>query len=92
MTPGISKGEQEVVSAALTSHLPLIILQKEPITEFWKPPQSRFYSCASGILLILAPWHIEGGSDYALFHSLNDLASDICCATVTRLFDVGKLS
>ena len=43
VTPGISKGEQGVVDAALIDHLPLILLQKEPITEYWKPPQRRFY-------------------------------------------------
>ena len=85
VTPGISKGEQGVVAEALTEHLPLIILQKEPISEYWKPPQGRFYACAAGRLLILAPWEMEGDSDYARFHSLNDLARDICLATDTRL-------
>ena len=88
VTPGISKGEQGVVVAALADSLPLIILQKEPITEYWKPPQGRFYACAKGSLLILAPWKMEGDSDYALFHSLNDLAHDICMATDTRLLGV----
>ena len=90
VTPGISKGEQGVVDAALTYHLPLIILQKEPITEFWKPSQRRFYACASGCLLILSPWTVEGNSDYARFHLLNDLASEVCVATDTRL--VGALN
>lgn len=85
VTPGISKGEQGVVAEALTQHLPIIILQKEPITEFWKPPQGRFYACAAGRLLILAPWKVGGDSDYARFHSLNDMAKDICLATDTRL-------
>ena len=85
VTPGISKGEQGVVTQAMLRHLPLIILQKEPISEFWKPAQSRFYACAAGHLLILAPWHVDGASDYARFHSLNDLARDICIATDTRL-------
>ncbi len=85
VTPGISKGEQGVVVAALANCLPLIILQKEPITEYWKPSQGRFYACANGNLLILAPWEMEGDSDYARFHSLNDLAKDICVATDTRL-------
>lgn len=92
VSPGISKGEQEVVSAALTNHLALIILQKETITEYWKPPQGRFYSCAAGQLLILSPWQIEGDTDYARFHSLNDLAHDICCTTNTRILDVDKIS
>ena len=85
VTPGISKGEKEVATAALTGHLPLIILQKEPITEYWKPPQGRFYACAAGRLLILAPWQMEGESDYVRFHTLNDLAHEICIATDTRL-------
>ena len=91
VTPGISKGEQGVVNAALTEKLPLIILQKEPITEFWKPSQSRFYACAAGRLLILAPWQVEGDSDYARFHSLNDLARDICLSMDTRLLEIGKV-
>ena len=85
VTPGISKGEKGVVSEALTEHLPLIILQKEPITEYWKPSQGRFYACAAGRLLILAPWQMEGDSDYARFHTLNDLACEICRAVDTRL-------
>ena len=85
VTPGISKGEQGVVDAALTDQLPLILLQKEPITEYWKPPQRRFYACAAGRLLILSPWKLECDSDYARFHSLNDMARDICMATDTRL-------
>lgn len=85
VTPGISKGEKGVVDAALDDYLPLILLQKEPISEYWKPSQKRFYACAGGRLLILAPWQIEGDSDFARFHSLNDLAHDICEATDTRL-------
>lgn len=90
VTPGISKGEQGVVAEALTGHLPLIILQKEPISEYWKPPQGRFYACAAGRLLILAPWEMDGDSDYARFHSLNGLARDICLATDTRLLGLDR--
>ena len=90
VTPGISKGEKEVATAALTGHLPLIILQKEPITEYWKPSQGRFYACAAGRLLILAPWQMEGESDYVRFHTLNDLAHEICIATDTRLLRFGS--
>ena len=85
VTPGISKGEQGVVDAALTDRLPLILLQKETITEYWKPPQRRLYACAAGRLLILSPWKLDCDSDYARFHSLNDMARDICIATGTRL-------
>lgn len=87
VTPGISKGEKGVVDAALDDHLSLILLQKELISEYWKPSQERFYACAAGRLLILAPWVTEGESDYARFHSLNDLARDICFAMDTRLLN-----
>ena len=87
VTPGISKGEQGVVTAALYKGLPLIILQKEPISEYWKPAQGRFYACAAGRLLILAPWNLEGDSDYERFHTLNEFARDICMATDTRILD-----
>lgn len=91
VTPGISKGEQGVVSAALAAGLPLILLQKEPITEFWKPQQSRFYACAEGRLLILAPWQLNASTDYERFHTLNDLARDVCIATDTRILDYSSL-
>lgn len=89
VTPGISEGEKGVVQAALAEHFALIILQKEPITEYWKPSQGRFYACATGRLLILAPWKIVGDSDYSRFHSLNDMAREICQATDTRLLGFG---
>lgn len=89
VTPGISEGEKRVVQAALEKHFALIILQKEPITEYWKPSQGRFYACATGRLLILAPWKVVGDSDYARFHSLNDMAREICQATDTRLLGYG---
>ena len=85
VTPGISKGEQGVVTEALQRQLPLILLQKEPITDFWKPPQGRFFACAEGRLLILAPWTLDEETDYGRFHTLNELAHDVCIATDTRM-------
>ena len=67
VTPGISKGESLVVNDALDAHLPLILLQKEPIGEYWKPAQRRFYACAAGRLLILSPWQVDEVSDYSRF-------------------------
>lgn len=80
VTPGISKGEQIIKHDCLTQALPLIHLQKEPITALWKPERERFYACASGKLLILAPWaeDLEGESNYEQFHNLNGLAASIC--------------
>jgi len=92
VTPGISKGEQKVVSDALDARLPLILLQKEPIGEYWKPSQRRFYACAAGHLLILAPWQVDDSSDYASFHQLNDYASEVCLATEMRILNYGELT
>ena len=91
VTPGISKGESLIVNEALNAQLPLILLQKEPIGEYWKPSQHRFYACAAGHLLILAPWQNEGTSDYARFHHLNDLAKEICEATEMRIINYDLL-
>ena len=85
VTPGISKGEQGVVTEALQRQLPLILLQKEPISDYWKPPQGRFFACAEGRLLILAPWTLDEETDYGRFHTLNELAHDVCIATDTRM-------
>ena len=92
VTPGISKGESIIVNDALDAHLPLILLQKEPIGEYWKPSQHRFYACAAGHLLILAPWGIDGTTDYSRFHRLNDYAREICEATEMRILDYSKIS
>ena len=54
VTPGISPGEREMKNLAIANRLPLIHLQKEPITH--KPERARFDACAEGSLLILAPW------------------------------------
>lgn len=63
VTPGISKGEQNIKNECLERHLPLIHLQKEPIGEKWKPEKERFAACEAGTLLILAPWGIESLAD-----------------------------
>lgn len=91
ITPGVSKGEKLVVDAALDARLPLILLQKEPITPYWKPSQRRFYACAAGHLLILAPWQVEDSSDYASFHQLNDYARELCNAVEMRILNYSEL-
>lgn len=59
ITPAVSRGEQIVRNMCLDQHIPLILLQKEPIEPYWKPEQRRFDACAEGLLLILAPWQLE---------------------------------
>ena len=59
VSPAISKGEQLVINTAIEEGLPVIHLQKEPITRYWKPERRRFEACARGALLILAPWDLD---------------------------------
>ena len=102
VSPAISRGEQIVIDAAIKEGLPVIHLQKEPITQYWKPELSRFEACARGTLLILYPLTMEKDlapepngtetpaaiSDYARFHYLNALASEICATTEAALLNV----
>ncbi len=90
VSPAISKGERLVINAAIDEGLPVIHLQKEPISSYWKPERRRFEACACGNLLILAPWGLDEDltttgtatpSDFARFHHLNDLAAEICNTT-----------
>ena len=87
VTPGISAGERQMQEECLQHGYPLIHLQKEPITRYWKPEKVRFEACSHGSLLILAPWnidemgdvnHVPSNTDYARFHNLNTLAAEIC--------------
>ncbi len=87
VTPGISRGELLMKNECLKKGYPLIHLQKEPITLYWKPERRRFEACAKGRLLILAPWELDtmqavngipADSDYSRFHNLNEIATDIC--------------
>lgn len=94
VSPSISRPEQMVINAAIDEGLPVINLQKERIGPYWKPEHRRFEACARGTLLILAPWGIEDAlpTDYARFHSLNDLAAEICATTDVTLLDVEALA
>lgn len=59
VSPAISTPERLVINAAIDEGLPVINLQKEPITRYWKPERRRFEVCARGALLILAPWGLD---------------------------------
>ncbi len=87
VTPGISRGELLMKNECLEKGYPLIHIQKEPITPYWKPERQRFDACANGSLLILAPWGLDqmpdvngvpSDSDYSCFHNMNRLAEEIC--------------
>ena len=97
VTPGISRGELMMKNECLEKGYPLIHIQKEPITPYWKPEKRRFDACANGSLLILAPWGLDAmapvngvpsDTEYSRFHNLNRLAAEICSfngkATIIR--------
>lgn len=106
VSPKISTGERLVIDAAIDEGLPVIHLQKEPITRYWKPERRRFEACARGNLLILAPWGLDeelrtaagtaaaaaAPSDYSRFHRLNELAAEICATTEAVLVNVGEIT
>lgn len=81
VTPGISECEKRIKQMALARRFRLVHVQSEPIGPYWKPERSRFEACASGTLLIVAPWPEDlpvFRSDYERFHYLNHLAEIIC--------------
>lgn len=81
VTPGISECEKRIKNMALKQGLRLIHVQSEPIGQYWKPERSRFEACATGSLLILAPWPEDMpsfASAYDRFHYLNHLAEAVC--------------
>ena len=92
VTPGISKGEQQLVKDCIENALPLIHLQKEPIPNGWNPELKRHQLCEMGQLLILSPWSLDemqdvnevpSNTDYSRFHNMNTLAAQICAASAT---------
>jgi hypothetical protein len=87
VTPGISRGEQQMKNECIERGYPLIHLQATPIGQYRKPEKKRFEACVRGSLLILAPWDIDtmgdvgnvpSDTDYSRFHNLNILAAEIC--------------
>lgn len=87
VTPGISKGEQQLVKDCIEQALPLIHLQKEPMPNGWNPEMRRHQLCEMGQLLILSPWQLNemsdfagvpADTDYSMFHNMNTLAEQLC--------------
>ena len=81
VSPAISPGEKAVMRAAFDEGLPLIYLEENGFTDLAKPGGSRMEACASGQLLILAPWEhhneqltIRRGQCLAL----NDIVRCLC--------------
>lgn len=93
VTPGISKGEQQLVKDCIEQALPLIHLQKEPLREGWNPELRRHQLYEMGQLLILSPWQLSemnevdgvpADTDYSQFHNMNTLAEKICEDSISQ--------
>ena len=81
VSPSISPGEKAVMRAAFDEGFPLIYLQENGFTDLAKPGGRRMEACASGQLLILAPWehHNERLTiQRSQCLQLNDMARLIC--------------
>ena len=81
VSPSISPGEKAVMRAAFDEGLPLIYLQENGLADLAKPGGRRMEACASGQLLILAPWE-HHNERLTIRRSqclqLNDMARLIC--------------
>ncbi len=81
VSPCISKGEQAVMREVFAAGFPVVYLQENGLTDLAKPGGRRFDACASGQMLILAPWAHHNGRiaitrDKCLL--LNEMARRIC--------------
>ena len=56
VSPCISAGEKRIARSALAARLPLIVLLENGFPPLYKPSKNYFEACASGRLLMLAPW------------------------------------
>ena len=81
VSPSISKGEKTIMRAAFNEGLPLIVLQENGFTDLAKPGGQRMEACASGQLLLLAPWQHHNEQltiRRSQCLSLNEMARLIC--------------
>ena len=85
VSPCFSPGEKQIARTAMEEGLSLIALKTDPFTPKYKLPGKYFDSCASGNLLLLAPYcnHEPYMARNQIITraqclALNKLAADIC--------------
>ena len=81
VSPRISPGEKAVMDMIQEAGFPFIQLLENGFSPIWKPGGAMFNACASGQVLLVAPWSYHSDRhtitrDQCLF--LNDLAALIC--------------
>ncbi len=81
VSPRISPGEKSVIDMVQASGFPFILILENGFSPMWKPGGEMFDACASGQVLLVAPWPYH--SDRRTItrdqcNQLNDLAALIC--------------
>ena len=71
----ISKGEQEILDAALLSGYPVIRIEDNGFPDVYHPSADRTDDCAAGLLLLLTPWTYQ-------FRAHNEGISETFCKTM----------
>ena len=81
VSPAISKGEQQVMRAALDARQPLIFLTPWGFNTFSRPGHQYYDACCEGRFLILAPWPHQNRRiplSRSMCLALNSMAKAIC--------------
>ena len=81
VSPRISAGEKDVMDMIQAAGFPFIQVLENGFSPMYKPGGEMFDACASGQVLLVAPWPYH--SDHRAItrdqcHQLNDLAARIC--------------
>ena len=71
----ISKGEQEILDAALLSGYPVIRIEDNGFPDVYHPSADRTDDCAAELLLLLTPWTYQ-------FRAHNEGISETFCKTM----------
>ena len=79
----ISRGEQEIVDAALLSGFPVIRIEDNGFPDLYHPSADRMDDCAASLLLLLTPWSYQYTShDEAITvpfcKTMNCIAQAVC--------------
>ena len=81
VSPRISPGEKAVMDMIQEAGFPFIQLLENGFSPYWKPGGEMFNACASGQVLLVAPWPYHSDR-HAITRDqcnlLNDLAATIC--------------
>ena len=81
VSPRISQGERAVMDMIQGAGFPFIQLLENGFSPYWKPGGEMFNACASGQVLLVAPWPYHSDRHTITrdqCNRLNDLAALIC--------------